>query len=72
MLFRSEKNALLQWLKVIKNLRDPLSHPSDQDFTFEDSFILLDSARRVLVKLGLKEAADTAKGWASQLVGRPL
>src|SRR5260221_44577 len=34
--------------------------------------MLLDSARRVLVKLELKEAAETTKGWASQLVGRPV
>jgi hypothetical protein len=69
---KQEKNALLQWLKVIKNLRDPLSHPSEQDFTFEDSFMLIDSARRVLVKLELKQAAETSKEWAGKLIGRPM
>src|SRR6266404_867324 len=41
-----EKNALLGWMKTIKNLRDPLSHPSDEDIVFEDAFTLLDCARR--------------------------
>jgi len=67
-----EKQALLQWTKVIKNLRDPLSHPSEQDFPFEDAFVLLDSARRVLLKLGVEDAAGKVKEWSSQLVGRPL
>ena len=31
------KQALLQWIKTIKNMRDPLSHPSESDFSFEDS-----------------------------------
>src|SRR5262245_41831902 len=47
-----EKNALLGWMKTIKNLRDPLSHPSDDDIVFEDAFTLLDCARRVLTRLG--------------------
>src|SRR5207249_618143 len=48
---KSSKQALLEWIKTIKNLRDPLSHPSERDFSFEDSFMLLDCARRVLSQL---------------------
>jgi len=28
------KKPFLNWVKEIKNLRDPLSHPSEEDFTF--------------------------------------
>ncbi len=42
------KNKLLNWFKTIKDLRDPLSHPAEEDFSREDSFMVLDCARRVL------------------------
>ena len=50
---KARKQALLAWIKQIKNLRDPLSHPSETDFSYEDSFLILDCARRVLVQLNL-------------------
>jgi len=66
-----EKNALLGWMKTIKNLRDPLSHPSDEDIVFEDAFTLLDCARRVLSRLGLDEEATRVRSLADRLAGRP-
>jgi NB-ARC domain len=69
---KKEKQAILQWLKTIKNLRDPLSHPSEEDFPYEDSFILLDCARRVLSRLGLQQERDAVKALTSQLSGSPL
>lgn len=56
-----QKSKLLNWLKTIKDLRDPLSHPAEQDFTREDSFTLLDCARRVLLRVGLTAEADQIK-----------
>jgi hypothetical protein len=69
---KKQKQALLQWLKTIKNLRDPLSHPSEDDFTFEDSFILLDCARRVLTRLGLESDAKQIRSVIDELSGRPM
>src|SRR5581483_11000691 len=66
---KKARQALLQWMKTIKNLRDPLSHPSEQDFGFEDSFILLDSARRVLSQLGLQKDAGLIKSLIDELSG---
>ena len=66
------KQTVLQWIKTIKNLRDPLSHPSEQDFSYEDSFVLLDCARRVLLRLNLSEAAGQIKTLLDGLTGRPL
>lgn len=67
---RVDKQALLHWMKTIKNLRDPLSHPSENDFTFEDSFILLDCARRVLDRLGLSDEAGQLRILTDSLLGR--
>jgi tetratricopeptide (TPR) repeat protein len=66
-----EKNALLGWMKTIKNLRDPLSHPSDADIVFEDAFMLLDCARRALARLGLGEESARIRGLTDRLAGRP-
>lgn len=68
---KKEKQAILQWLKTIKNLRDPLSHPSEEDFSYEDSFTLLDCARRVLVRLGSQVEAEAIKQLTTTLSGSP-
>ena len=66
---KKQKQTFLSWLKTIKNLRDPLSHPSEEDFSREDSFILLDSARRVLLHLNLLEDASKMKPLMDKLLG---
>jgi hypothetical protein len=66
-----ERNALLGWMKTVKNLRDPLSHPSDEDFSFEDAFVLLDCARRILTRLGLSDDVARIRGLSDRLSGRP-
>jgi tetratricopeptide (TPR) repeat protein len=68
---KSKKQAFLGWAKQIKNLRDPLSHPSEEDFSFEDSFVVLDCARRVLVRLGLQKEAEQIRVLTAELDGRP-
>jgi len=57
-------------MQNIKALRDPLSHPAEADLSFEDAFVLLDYARRVLIQLGYKEPADRIRELTSQLAGR--
>jgi hypothetical protein len=56
-------------MKAVKNMRDPLSHPSASDFSFEDAFATLDPARRILLRLQLSEAADSVKAWMDELAG---
>ena len=65
-----ERSAVLGWMKAVKNLRDPLSHPSDADLSFEDAFVLLDCARRVLSRLGMEDGAAKVKALADTLAGR--
>ncbi len=66
---KKAKKALLGWMQNIKALRDPLSHPAEADLSFEDAFVLLDCARRVLTQLGRPEAVRVHE-LASQLSGR--
>ncbi|MCE9673657.1 AAA family ATPase [Myxococcus stipitatus] len=66
---KKTKKALLGWMQNIKALRDPLSHPAEADLSFEDAFVLLDCARRVLTQLGRPEAVRVHE-LASQLAGR--
>ena len=63
-----QKQTLLSWMMVIKNLRDPLSHPSEEDFSHEDSFMLLDCARRILLRLDLNEDATKIKCLMSRVM----
>jgi tetratricopeptide (TPR) repeat protein len=66
------KQAVLHWVKHIKGLRDPLSHPSERDFSFEDSFVLLDCARRVLERLNLEAESQRLRALTDNLLGRSL
>lgn len=66
---KSQKQSLLNWLKTIKSLRDPLSHPVSEDFSREDAFQLLDSARRVLLRLNLDQDANKLQTSLDQLLG---
>lgn len=69
---RANKQVLVQWMKTVKNLRDPLSHPSEADFSYEDSFILLEAARRVLLRLNMVQEAGRIRELEEALTGRPL
>ena len=60
-LAKRKKQDLLSWTRSIKNLRDPLSHPSEEDFSYEDAFNLLDCARRTLMVLTLDQDANKIK-----------
>lgn len=66
---KKEKQALLGWTKTIKALRDPLSHPSEQDLSREDAFQLLDCARRVLLRLHLVDDAGKIQLLMNKVLG---
>ena len=64
------RQAVLGWMKEIKTLRDPLSHPAEADFTREDSFRLLDCGRRVLSRLDRADEADDITRLIDQILER--
>ncbi len=69
---KRKKQNLLGWVRSIKNLRDPLSHPAEEEFSYEDAFVMLDCARRVLLVLDLADDAQTVKNHMEGLKGAPL
>jgi len=69
---KRKKQNLLGWVRSIKNLRDPLSHPAEEEFSYEDAFVMLDCARRVLLVLNLADDAQTVKKHMEGLKGAPL
>jgi hypothetical protein len=52
------RQDVLAWLREIKSVRDPISHPPEQDLAPLDAWRAVDSARRVLRKLHLEKAAS--------------
>jgi tetratricopeptide (TPR) repeat protein len=65
------RQALLQWLRTVKAFRDPISHPSEEDLSYEDSFLVLDCARRTLIAIKL-DGAERIRELMEALRGRPL
>lgn len=66
---KRRKQTLLAWIKTIKDMRDPLSHPAEESFSREDAFVLLDSARRVVTRLDLNEESATLQALINQVIG---
>jgi len=63
------KTRFLGNLKTIKDSRDPLSHPVEEEVSYDEAFGLLIDVKQVLTQIGLnKEAAEIAK-LADQLDG---
>jgi tetratricopeptide (TPR) repeat protein len=52
------KRSILDWSQTVKTFRDPMSHPPEQDFTFQDVFRMVDCACRVLEALALPESVQ--------------
>lgn len=69
---RPVKSKLLGNLKQIKDCRDPLSHPVEEEVPFDEAFGLLLDAKQVLDALGLSsESAELARLRDSLAGGRP-
>lgn len=54
---RQARQALTMWMKQIKNIRDPISHPVTEDVSFDDAANVLYNARKVLDMCGCPEAS---------------
>ena len=55
---KPSKPKLLGNLKGIKDSRDPLSHPVEEEISYEEAFGLLNDAKQVLIAIGMNEKAD--------------
>jgi len=53
---KEEKSATLRWVKAVKNIRDPLSHPTEEDFSLLDAVVVIDSAKRIVKKFDVTTA----------------
>jgi len=63
------KAAVLRWAKSIRNVRDPLSHPPEEDLSIWDALSTIDSARRI-VRIFAPAVADEIKRIGEVLIGR--
>ncbi len=63
------RSSVLRWLKTIKDVRDPMSHPPTADLEFSDAYGTLDAAYRVLQRLD-PVAANAVQSLRDQLVPR--
>jgi tetratricopeptide (TPR) repeat protein len=63
---QQERQAVLGWAREIRALRDPISHPSEEDLGYADAFRMLDSAFRLLQKID-SSAASQVDEWRDLL-----
>jgi tetratricopeptide (TPR) repeat protein len=63
------KAKFLGNLKAIKDVRDPLSHPVEEEISFEEAFGLLIDAKQVLSSLGLEDQARAISDLMQRLQG---
>ncbi len=55
---KPSRPKLLGALKSVKDFRDPLSHPVDEDVSIEEAVGVLSDVRQILLALGMKAKAD--------------
>ncbi len=67
---KQSRQALLGWMKSIKNLRDSMSHPAETDFDVRDAQNMLYCARKALESLKLHDAAQEVSDIRRQLDGK--
>jgi tetratricopeptide (TPR) repeat protein len=63
------RQALLTWIKQIKNVRDPISHPTTDDISYEDSWNVLYNARKILDFCSLPESSSQILRLQKTLLG---
>lgn len=68
---RPIKSKFLGNLKAIKDGRDPISHPVEEEIPYDEAFGLLLDAKQVLLALGLEMEANEIAALCEELVGGP-
>jgi tetratricopeptide (TPR) repeat protein len=68
---RPVKSKLLGNLKSIKDGRDPLSHPVDEEIPYDEAFGILIDAKQILAALGFEKQALELAGLSTELAGGP-
>jgi tetratricopeptide (TPR) repeat protein len=63
------RNTVTTWMKQIKNVRDPVSHPVTEDINYEESAQVLYCARKILDFCALPEASAQILRLQSTLFG---
>ncbi len=63
------QNTLKTWVKQIKNVRDPVSHPVTEDINYEESAQVLYCARKILDFCGLPQGSAQILRLQSTLFG---
>jgi tetratricopeptide (TPR) repeat protein len=63
------KAKLLGNLKAIKDGRDPLSHPVEEEISYEEAFGILTDVKQILVSLSFDEDAETVSHLMKELHG---
>ena len=61
--------VLLAWIKQIKNVKDPISHPTTDDISYDDSWNVLYNARKILDFCSLPEASSQILRLQKTLLG---
>lgn len=62
------KAAVLRWAKSIRNVRDPLSHPTEEDLSKWDALSSIDAAKRI-VRIFAPSVATEIESIGEQLIG---
>jgi tetratricopeptide (TPR) repeat protein len=68
---RPVKSKLLGNIKSIKDGRDPLSHPVDEEIPYDEAFGILIDAKQVLSALGFEKQASELAALSTELAGGP-
>jgi len=63
------KQTLLSWIKQIKNVRDPISHPVSDDINYDESVQVLFCARKVLDFCSCPDASSEVLKLQGKLLG---
>lgn len=67
---KSSKRQLLQWMQEVKSARDPAAHPGSIDADIADVIRTVDTAHRVLRRLGTKEGTEALASCLTALYER--
>jgi len=63
------RETILRWIKQVKNVRDPVSHPVTEDISYEDSYNTIYIAKKILDFCALPEAAAKVQRLQKSLLG---